>query len=80
MLNEDPVRKSLQKFWDVEVIGIPSEEDEDIVMESFQKKFIRTDLVMLLNCHLKRHVKVYLIRSLRKKLVANPKLLNDDSN
>ena len=36
VLNEDPVRKNLQTFWEVEAIGIPSEEEEDIAMETFQ--------------------------------------------
>ena len=36
MLNEDPVQKNLQKFWEVEAIGIPSEEEEAIAMETFE--------------------------------------------
>ena len=60
VLNEDLVRKSLQKVWDVEAIGIPSDEEKDIVMKTFKILFILMDLVMLLSCHLKRDVKVCL--------------------
>ena len=46
VLNEDLVRKSLQKFWDVEAIGIPSEEEEDIVMETFERISLRYQLAI----------------------------------
>ena len=89
MLNEDPVRKNLQTFWEVEAIGIPSEEEEDIVMETFENNIYFngsryvTKLSFKEGCEGVPDNYSFCIgrpHSLRKRLMANPKLLKDYSD
>ena len=89
MLNEDHVRKNLQKSWEVEAIGIPSEEEEDIVMETFENNIYFSGSHYVTKLPFKEGCEsvpdnyrlcVGRLHSLWKRLMANPKLLKDYSD